>query len=341
MEVKEQKLIEVLLSLGFTQLEAETYLFLEKSGLTKAKDATTKLKVSKQRLYPTLKNLQRKGIVNATLERPARFSTVSLDKVLDSLAKAKIEEAHGVQQNKAELLQDWQSVYSVEKRDLPNKFTVIEGKSYIYSKIRQMIHETKSTIRLVTTIPSIARAEVFGLFDSAFSDSSGPKKQFRFLAELNKNGIETMRTFLRRKIKGAILEGRTPNLGLKLCYPMVIRDNEEIVFFIDSGKNGSATEQDNLCLWTNCSSLVQSFSALFEELWRNSVNINTKLLEIESINSRPQTSIGQDFSSIETNFLDTVLSAEREVMMITSSQAPLRFLGRISSNNYVLNETSK
>jgi sugar-specific transcriptional regulator TrmB len=257
-EVKEENLLKVLLSLGFTQLDAETYLFLEKNGLTKAKDVKTKLRVSKQRLYPTIKNLQRKGVVNATLERPARFSAVPLDKVLDLLAKTKIEEAHRVQQNKAELLRDWQSVSSVEKLGSPDKFTVIEGRNYIYSKIQQMMQETRSMMRLVTTAPSLARAEVFGLFDAVFSHSSGSKIQFRFLAELNKNDIATMRTFLRRKPKSVILEGRTPNLRLELCHRMVIRDDEEIVFFIDSGKDDFSTEQDNLCLWTNCSSLVQS-----------------------------------------------------------------------------------
>src|SRR5512143_1467466 len=164
--MKEEKLLKVLLSLGFTQLDAETYLLLEKNGLTKAKDATRKLRVAKQRLYPALKNLQRKGIVHATLERPTRFSAVPLDKVLDLLAKAKIEEAHRVQQNKAELLADWQSVSSVEKHGSPDKFTVIEGRNYIYSKIQQMMQETKSAMRFVTAAPSLARADVFGLFDA-------------------------------------------------------------------------------------------------------------------------------------------------------------------------------
>ena len=113
--MKEEKLLKVLLNLGFTRLEVETYLFLEKHGLSKAKDLTAKLRVTKQRLYPTIKNLQRKGIINSTLEHPARFSAVPFDKVLDLLAKTKIEEAHRVQQNKAELLVDWQTVYRSEK----------------------------------------------------------------------------------------------------------------------------------------------------------------------------------------------------------------------------------
>jgi hypothetical protein len=111
---------------------------------------------------------------------------------------------------------------------------------------------------------------------------------------------------------------------------MVIRDEEEMVFFIDSGKDDFAAEQDNLCLWTNCSSLVQSFSTMFEELWRNSANMETRLLEIESGKSRLETSFNQDFSAIETKRVDSILSAEKDVIMIASPHTLLHFLKKKS-----------
>jgi hypothetical protein len=54
---------------------------------------------------------------------------------------------------------------------------------------------------------------------------------------------------------------------------MVIRDDEEILFFITPRTNNSIVEQRNVCLWTNCKPLVQAFSGVFEDLWRNATNI--------------------------------------------------------------------
>ena len=54
---------------------------------------------------------------------------------------------------------------------------------------------------------------------------------------------------------------------------MVIRDEEETVFFIDAKNGEFATERDALCLWTNCKSLVRAFSTMFEDLWRNATEI--------------------------------------------------------------------
>jgi hypothetical protein len=68
-------------------------------------------------------------------------------------------------------------------------------------------------------------------------------------------------------------EGRTPESGLAWFLRMVIRDEEEILFFITPKMNTSMVEQDDVCLWTNCKPLVQAFVGVFDELWRNATNI--------------------------------------------------------------------
>ena len=131
--MSQEKVLKTLVSLGLTPLDAKVYILLAKKGPIKARDAAKALKISKQRLYPIIKNLQSKGIVNSTLEHPARFSAVPFEKMLDSFQKAKIEQARRIQQNKEELLSDWQSIAIAESESAPAKFTVIEGKNYIYS----------------------------------------------------------------------------------------------------------------------------------------------------------------------------------------------------------------
>jgi HTH-type transcriptional regulator, sugar sensing transcriptional regulator len=146
--VYQDKLLKALMGLGLSQLGAETYLFLLKLGPIRASEATKALRISKQRLYPIIRSLQSKGIVSATLEHPARFSAIPFEKVLDLFVTAKMEEAQRIQQNKTDLLSDWQSIGINENDRLPTKFTVIEGRSYVYSKIQQIIEKPKVICRL-------------------------------------------------------------------------------------------------------------------------------------------------------------------------------------------------
>ena len=319
--MSQEKVLKTLVSLGLTQLDAKVYILLAKRGPIKARDAAKALKISKQRIYPIIKNLQGKGIATSTLERPARFSAVPFEKVLDLFVKAKIEQAQRIQQNRAELLSDWQSIAIAESGSSPAKFTVIEGRSYVYSKIQQMIQETENRLSFVATVPSLARADEFGLFDAAFNNPLRSKIRFRFLTELSGQNVNAMKALLKKRPKADFnLEGKTPDLGLKLCPRMVIKDEEETLFFIDPVKSGFPSEQDNVCLWTNSKSLVRAFLAMFEDLWRNATDIEDKLLETETGKPTPKTHIINDAETAHKKYHEVMRSAKDEIILMTSSK---------------------
>ena len=98
------------MELGLSKTDAEVYIFLATKGPQKARAIASQLDVYKQKLYRTLKTLQRKGMLTVTDEHPARFSAVSLEKILHALIQSKIEEALIIQRDKQELLSIWQSM---------------------------------------------------------------------------------------------------------------------------------------------------------------------------------------------------------------------------------------
>jgi hypothetical protein len=74
-------------------------------------------RVYKQQFYRSLKRLRRKGLVNATLECLATFSTVSIEKVLHYLIEAKKEQALTLLTSKKDLLSSWCSITKKEHSD--------------------------------------------------------------------------------------------------------------------------------------------------------------------------------------------------------------------------------
>jgi sugar-specific transcriptional regulator TrmB len=321
--LSQEKVLKTLESLGIAQLDAKVYVFLAKKGPRKAIDVAKSLKMPKQTLYVAIKNLQKKGLVTSTLEHPARFSVVPFEKVLDLFIKSKIEEAQRVQQNKDEILTDWQAIAIAEPEEVSAKFTIIEGRSTIYSKIQQMIQETEKQLSFVTTVPSLARADQFGLFDAAFSHPLRSKIQFRFITDLSEQNVNAMKSLLNKKPTANFsFKGRTPELGLRLLPQMIIRDEEETMFFIDP-KADPATEKDYVCLWTNCKTLVNSFSAMFEDLWSNSTDIEKKIVEIETGKPTPKTCVFTEAKTAQKKYYETLSSAKKEIVIMTSSKGLL------------------
>jgi sugar-specific transcriptional regulator TrmB len=103
-------LAKTLAGLGLTEIDAEIYAFLAKEGSQKGREIAGVLNLYKQQLYRSLKRLQKKGIVTATVGHPAHFSAMPLDKALDILIEAKKEQALALQTSRKELLSSWRSM---------------------------------------------------------------------------------------------------------------------------------------------------------------------------------------------------------------------------------------
>lgn len=149
--LKEKDIIKTLRDFGLTENESKVYIFLAKKGIIKAGEVSANLKMHKAQVYRILKTLQSKGLVESTLEFPMRFTVVPFQKVLDLLIKAKKEEASFLESKKEDMLAYWKSIGVESPTFVPERFVVIQGRSNIYSRLLQLIEETKNEFLAVTT----------------------------------------------------------------------------------------------------------------------------------------------------------------------------------------------
>jgi sugar-specific transcriptional regulator TrmB len=105
-----ERIIRTLEGFGFEQVEAEVYVYLAKKGPLKANKIASALKLSRQKLYPVLKNLQNKGIVAINAQYQSLFFAVEFEKALEMLVKTDLEKARIIKKTKKELLSSWQSM---------------------------------------------------------------------------------------------------------------------------------------------------------------------------------------------------------------------------------------
>jgi len=323
--VGQKELLKILENLGLKKAEAKIYFYLAKRGPKKANEITKALKMTKQRLYPILKNLQNKAIVNATLNRPAKFYAIPFEKVLDLFAKAKFEEAKIIQQNKGKLLSDWQSIRLPKDEDVSAKFTIIKGRNYVYSKIQQMIEETTTQFSVLSSFSGLLRAEQFGVLDTIQNHPLKSEIEFRLITEVSKNHLRIMKELLNSIDSSIMIKGRNADVGLPLFPRMVIRDNQEILYFISQQIRESEEQDDFVGILTDCTSLVKPFSRLFEELWKNSTDIQQKILEIETGVPSPKTLIIEEPDVALDKYNQALEKAKKSVILVTSSEEILLY----------------
>ena len=315
--MSQQKILKTLQNLGLSNLDAQVYVFLGKKGPKKVSELVQALKIPKQQLYAILKNLQSKGVVNATLEHPARFSTEPFEKVLDLFVKAKMEEAQKIQGNKNEILADWQSIKIEEDKDNIATFKVLEGNNYIYPKLNQMTEEANSHLLIIATIPELIRINQNEVLEKIFSIASKSKIKLKILTEISSKNAKITKILFKKHYSN--LEIRTPAFGLKLPNSIVIRDDTEVAFIIDSIEN-HGDKQHTACLWTNSKTLVQSFNSVFENSWHSAIDMRKKLTEIDTGKPTPKTCVIVEGKIAKENYDETIRIARKKIMIMTSSK---------------------
>ena len=175
-----------------------------------------------------------------------------------------------------------------------------------------MIKETKNQLSALTTVVGLSRADQFGVFQSVSEHPLKSKIQFRFLTDLSSQNAKAVKALTKRASEAELnFKGRNPTLGLKVSNQMVIRDEDETLFFITPSHVASSNGKDDVCLWTNCKALVQSFCAVFEDLWHNST-------EIETDRPMRKTQCVMDAETAKKKYEATVNSAKEEILMLTS-----------------------
>lgn len=102
-----ERVLKTLECLGLSRVESEVYVYLAKSGPTKAKDLSSQLRISKQQLFAALSSLRKKRIVTKKSESEKLFSALAFEQLLDLILKINTEKVKTIKETKEELIENW------------------------------------------------------------------------------------------------------------------------------------------------------------------------------------------------------------------------------------------
>jgi len=306
---------------GLTDKEAEIYIFLAKHGVLTGGEISKQSRMKRPNIYRILKSLQKKGMVESTLEAPTRFMALPFESILESNIEAKKEEVAIIEKAKNDLLNDWKSIRKTGIEVSLEKFVVIEGRRRVYQKILQMIRKTNNQLSAILDVSDLLLVDQFGLFDVFFRKPKASKIQFRLITQLNTQNLDQLKALLQRTPDfGVNLKVGTPNLRFNLPLRMIVRDKKEVFIFTTPRSDSFSTKEGEVCLWTNCKTLVQTFDSIFEDSWNNSISIEKKIVEIETGKPTLTTDFIANLEIAQEKYYEALFSAKNEIIIVTSEK---------------------
>jgi len=297
-------------------------MFLAKSGVQSTSFVAKRLKMERVQAYRTFKKLQEKGFIEATLERPTRFTIVPFSALVDNFITAKKNEVANFTDQKQNLLTAWESISAPESEYPVAKFSIITGKKKIHSKMLNMIEESKSEVIVLTTALGLIQEDIAGIFDAAFEPSRKRGVQVQIITDVSIENLKVVERIDRNIVEEkSNIKLRHVNMNSKFFPRFLIKDEEEAILYAPFGNEASVLNLEDEGLWINDKMFISVLKAFFVQMWQSGVDASRRIDELRSGIPIGETLVIKDAGEAWNKVTQVLEGAKKDVVVITSSQS--------------------
>ncbi len=320
--MSEKDVTKFLQLLGLSKREIQVYMFLAKSGVQSTSFVAKRLKMERVQAYRTFKKLQEKGFIEATLERPTRFTIVPFETLFDNFISAKKNEVVNLNDQKTSLLTAWQSISAPESEYPVAKFSIITGKKKIHSKMINMIEESKSEVIVLTTALGLIQEDIAGIFDAAITPSQEHNIQTQIITEIAPENLKVVERIDRNIVEDKLnIKLRHVGMSSKFFPRFLIKDEEEAILYAPFGNEASVLNLEDEGLWINDKMFISVLKAFFVQMWQSGIDASRRIEELKSGIPIGETLVIKEVEEAWNKVTKILDSAKKDIVVITSSQS--------------------
>ena len=331
--MSEKDVTKFLQILGLSKREIQVYMFLAKSGVQSTSFVAKRLKMERVQAYRTFKKLQEKGFIEATLERPTRFTIVPFEALVDNFINVKKSEVANLNEQKQNLLTAWQSISAPESEYPVAKFSIITGKKKIHSKMLNMIEQAKSEVIILTTALGLIQEDTAGIFDAFLSPSDSHNSLTQIITEIGPENLKVVER-IDRNIEEDRLNIKLRHVGMstKFFPRFLIKDEEEAILYAPFGNEASVLNLEDEGLWINDKMFISVLKAFFVQMWQSGVNASRRIDELKTGIPIAETFVIKSVEEAWNKVTMVLDSAKKDIVIITSSQG----INRLAENDPIV-----
>jgi sugar-specific transcriptional regulator TrmB/CBS domain-containing protein len=320
--MSEKDVTRFLQIIGLSKREIQVYMFLAKTGVQSTSFVAKRLKMERVQAYRTFKKLQEKGFIEATLERPTRFTIVPFEALVDSFITAKKSEVSNLTEQKQSLLTAWQLISAPESEYPVAKFSIITGKKKIHSKMLSMIEESNREVIILTTSLGLIQEDIAGVFDTAISSSQDRSIQSQIITDISPENLKIVER-IDRTVAEEKLNMKLRHVGMpSKAFPrFLIKDGEEAMLYAPFSNEASVLNLEDEGLWINDKMFISVLKAFFVQMWQSSIDASRRIDELKSGIPIGETLVIKDAEEAWSKVTRALEGAKKDIVVITSSQS--------------------
>jgi sugar-specific transcriptional regulator TrmB len=149
--LKSEERLQVLTKLGFTLDQARIYLALVQEGPATARKIAEISKIARPDIYRIIPTLQKEGVVEKHVTKPAIFQAIPLAFVLPIMLKRKTIEQNKLKKKTEELLSHFKNTHAKDLQEAGTEFTIISRKEAIILRLKEALLKSQISVCVVTS----------------------------------------------------------------------------------------------------------------------------------------------------------------------------------------------
>jgi sugar-specific transcriptional regulator TrmB len=248
-------------ALDLAPSEAAIYVHLCAGGPAKAGELAGTLKLHRNEIYRNAARLLQRGIIEMTLERPARYAAVDPQRVFDEALSLRIAAVETLKDARGRALGMLAALQPPEPPEKKSVYKVIQGRHEIALAQNHLLEQAHSKILWATTFPASVR----------LADATGA---LEILARRAREGLELRAAvhaldagwkLIESMVQGPRVQLRELDLGSDIRF--LIIDGEEILMWVVNDLSEALKAKDEVAIQTTAPGFVQAEGVFFEQAW--------------------------------------------------------------------------
>ena len=246
---------------GLTSNETKVFLQLSRFSPNTASEIGRSLGIPRTEVYNIVSSLQSKGIIEATLDRPAKFFAIPVRRALDMLIEAERSRISTMESKREEVLKRWEAVYPIVPPEEKERLQLLRGTEQIYARLSEIIDRAESEVDIVAFGTDLTRVLDAGALRKA-RDLHKRGVVIRLLTDVKSKARNVEASF-----SGSVEVQQTESVT-EAAPHFVVVDGRELLMFTKLPGGSRAARKKATALWTNSPTLVQTMKRLFDDTVR-------------------------------------------------------------------------
>ncbi len=257
---------EALQRIGLSRYEALVFANLARAGAATAGELARASGVNRVQTYRALENLESRGLVEVTLDRPRRYAARAINDVFEMIAEEKRAELEKLDAVRKTLLDAWPRISGRRREPPAVRLQVIQGRAQIYRTLRQFVGTAKQEVLAFTTTKGLQRSYRAGI-NEVLVEAMRRGVKPRLAADINESNAALMARVAEKVPLRHVDRQRAR---------FIVVDRESILSFLIQDENTIRGEGET-ALWTNSPDFVKAHLEVFEKAWRPGVPAEERL----------------------------------------------------------------